>query len=53
MSINKEGQGSSSRPRAEKYNHLMIAKIKDTSIMFSFILEVSVLENSGNANAMS
>ena len=47
---NKTGQ-SSSRP--EKYNHLLIAKIKDTQIMFSFIIEASVLESSGNANSMS
>jgi hypothetical protein len=39
--------------RSEKYNHLLIAKIKDTQIMFSFIIEASVLENNGNANAMS
>jgi hypothetical protein len=39
--------------RPEKYNHLLIAKIKDTSIMFSYIIEASVIENSGPANAMS
>jgi hypothetical protein len=48
-SIGKEGQKS----RAEKYNHLLIAKIKDTQIMFSFIIEASVIESSGNANNMS
>ena len=39
--------------KAEKYNHLLIAKIKDTQIMFSFIVEASVLESSGNGNNMS
>jgi hypothetical protein len=39
--------------RPEKYNHLLIAKIKDTQIMFSYIIEASVIENSGPANAMS
>jgi hypothetical protein len=39
--------------RAEKYNHLLIAKIKDTQIMFSFIVEASVIESTGNANNMS
>ena len=41
------------KQRAEKYNHLLIAKIKDTQIMFSFIIEASVIESSGNANNMS
>lgn len=40
----------SGKQRAEKYNHLLIAKIKDTQIMFSFIIEASVIESSGNAN---
>lgn len=48
-SIGKEG----SKTRPEKYNHLLIAKIKDTQIMFSFIIEASVIESSGNANNMS
>ena len=38
--------------RAEKYNHLLIAKIKDTQLMFSFIIEASVLE-AGGSNSMS
>ena len=42
---------ASSRP--EKYNHLLIAKVKDTQIMFHFIIEASVIESNGNANAMS
>ena len=39
--------------RSEKYNHLLVAKIKDTQIMFSFIIEASVIESSGNGNNMS
>ena len=50
-SIGKDSNKSNNRP--EKYNHLLIAKIKDTSIMFSFIIEASVIESSGNANNMS
>jgi len=37
----------------EKYNHLLIAKIKDTSLMFSFIIEASVLESNGKDAGMS
>jgi hypothetical protein len=50
-SIGKETSGASAP--AEKYNHLLIAKIKDTQIMFSFIIEASVLESQGGANNMS
>jgi hypothetical protein len=39
--------------KPEKYNHMLIAKIKDTQIMFSFIIEASVLESQGGANNMS
>jgi len=28
----------------EMYNHLLIAQIKDTSMMFSFIVQVSIIE---------
>ena len=49
-SIGKEGAAPAT---AEKYNHLLIAKIKDTQIMFSFIIEASVLESQGGANNMS
>lgn len=52
MSINNEGSSDKLKQRTEKYNHLLIAKIKDTQIMFSFIIEASVLESSGNAGAM-
>lgn len=41
-SIGKEQP--SRKQKTEKYNHLMIAKVKDTQIMFSFIIEASVLE---------
>jgi hypothetical protein len=51
--IGKEVQSDKAPLRAEKYNHLLIAKVKDTQIMFSFIIEASLLENSGNANNMS
>lgn len=50
--IGKEQKDQTSA-RPEVYNHLLIAKVKDTQIMFSFIIEASVLESSGNANAMS
>ena len=39
--------------KSEKYNHLLIAKVKDTQIMFSFIIEASVIEAAGGANNMS
>lgn len=41
------------KKRPEKYNHLLIAKIKDTSVMFSFVVEATVIEANGPANAMS
>ena len=28
----------------EKYNHLLVAKVKDTSIMFSFFVEASIID---------
>ena len=28
----------------EKYNHLLIAKVKDTQLMFGFIVEASVID---------
>jgi len=45
--------GSATSGRAEKYNHLLIAKVKDTQIMFSFIIEASVLESQGKEGNMS
>lgn len=47
----KSLHSSSGGLRAEKYTHLLIAKVKDTQIMFSFILEASVVE--GQAANMS
>lgn len=37
----------------EKYNHLLIAKVKDSQLMFSFIIEASVLESNGKDGGMS
>ena len=28
----------------EKYSHLLVAKVKDTSIMFSFFVEASIID---------
>ncbi len=39
---------SSNNKKAEKFNHLLIAKVKDTSLMFGFIIEASLVESSGN-----
>jgi len=50
--ISKEG-ASADPASAEKYHHLLIAKIKDTQLMFSFIIEASVLESSGKDGGMS
>lgn len=33
--------------QSEKYTHLLIGKVKDTSIMFSYIIEASVVEQNG------
>ena len=51
--ISKEG-GSDSGVVApvEKYNHLLLAKVKDSQLMFSFIIEASVLESSGKDGNM-
>ncbi len=35
---------------AEKYTHLLIGKVKDTQIIFSYIIEASVVEQTGPAN---
>lgn len=47
------GKETSEKFRTEKYNHLLVAKIKDTQIMFSFIIEASVIESTGNTAGMS
>ena len=53
-SIKNESEVDSKTPqRVEKYNHLLIAKVKDTQIMFSFIIEASVIDASGSADNMS
>lgn len=28
----------------EKYNHLLVGKVRDTNMMFSFIVEASVID---------
>lgn len=33
--------------KPQVFNHLLIARIKDTQIMFSFIIQASVVEESG------
>ncbi len=52
MKAEKEGKKDSARG-VEKYTHLLIGKIKDTSIMFSYIIDASVVEQTGPANGMS
>jgi hypothetical protein len=37
------------KKNAERYNHLLIAKIKDTQVMFSFIIEATVIEGVAGA----
>ena len=39
--------------RPEKYNHLLIAKVKDTQIMFSFFIEASIVESKDQQANMS
>lgn len=34
--------------RGEVFNHLLIGRIKDTNIMYSFIVQCTLVENSGN-----
>lgn len=50
---NSLGSGKKETSRPEKYTHLLIGKVKDTSIMFSYIIEASVVEQTGPANGMS
>ena len=36
----------------EKYNHLLVGKVRDTQLMFSFFIEASIIDvdaNAGNA----
>ena len=56
MDVNKNKSGSKSPKRnigsgVEKYNHLLIATIKDTQIMFSFYVEASVIDADRNSSA--
>jgi len=51
--ISKEGSADSMNAPVEKYNHLLIAKVKDSQLMFSFIIEASVLESNGKDGNMS
>ena len=37
---------------SEKYNHILVCKIKDSQIMFSFIIEASLLEQDPKANGL-
>ena len=39
--------GKQDTPKAEKYSHLLIGKVKDTSIMFSYFIEASIVEQNG------
>ena len=39
--------GKPDTPKAEKYSHLLIGKVKDTSIMFSYFIEASIVEQNG------
>ena len=41
------------KARPEKYNHLLIAKIKDTQIMFSFFIEASIIECKDQQSSLS
>ena len=35
----------------EKYNHLLIARVKDSDVMFSFVIEASIVEVERSANS--
>jgi hypothetical protein len=36
--------GVTKKQKTEKYSHLLIGRVKDTQILFSFIVEASVVE---------
>ena len=42
--VNKLQRRLSAQSAIEKYSHLLVAKVKDTQIMFSFIIEASIIE---------
>ena len=53
LDCKKSKNGSPSPERGsgvEKYNHLLIATVKDTNIMFSFYVEASVIEPDRNSS---
>ena len=33
----------------EKYNHLLVGKVRETNMMFSFIVEASIIDIENNA----
>ena len=35
----------------EKYNHLLVGKVRDTQMMFSFIVEASIIDTDKALNA--
>ena len=39
-------QQDGKKKKSEKYTHLLIGKVKDTQVMFSFIIDASLLEAS-------
>jgi hypothetical protein len=49
----EEKKGSNKNLKPERYSHMMIGKVKDTSIMFPFITEVSLIESNGKEAGMS
>ena len=53
MCLKADKLGLGKKAKTEKYSHLLIGKIKDTQIMFSFIIEASVVEQVGPSNGMS
>lgn len=42
--VNRLQRRLSAQSAIEKYSHLLVAKVKDTQIMFSFIIEASIIE---------
>ena len=44
MAFKQEESEKDNSEKIEKYNHLLIAKVKDTQILFSFIIDATLLE---------
>lgn len=42
-----QGKQQPANAKSEKYTHLLIGKVKDTQIMFSYIIEAQVVEQTG------